>query len=106
MEDWLKQLRRGLAEFFVLAVLRKGETYGYEVFQQRAEAGALGFAEGTVYSILRRLARQRLIKVRTKDSPTGPARNYYRLTSKGAARLRRMEAHWNEIVIAMKKQLG
>ena len=97
MRSWIAQMRKGLVELCVLAVLREREAYGYEVLQRLAEADSLAFGESTVYPVLARLAQDGMLRVRVASSPSGPPRRYYRLTPLGAARLRGMLSYWNEI---------
>jgi len=97
MRVWLAQMRRGLVEPCVLAALREGEAYGYQILQRLAAADSLGISESTVYPVLARLAADKLVRVRQAPSPAGPPRRYYRLTSLGEARLAEMTASWRQV---------
>ena len=93
MQTWMSQVKKGVIEFWLMAALGRGEKYGYELFQQLpGQAG-----KGALYSILTRLEREGHVSVRTGASPAGPPRRYYRLTPKGAARLKKMTAYWREL---------
>ena len=76
----------------VLAVLKKGDSYGYEIIQRIRELsdGELEWKEGMLYPLLHRLADQGLIEAYQGTSPSGRARRYYRLLPPGRARF---EAH-------------
>ena len=74
--------------------LDKSEAYGYQVLQQLNAAAGLDLTESTLYPVLARLARDRLVSVRSAPSPAGPPRRYYRLTEAGRARLAEMSSHW------------
>lgn len=97
MKGWVAQVRKGLVEFCVLAALRDGEAYGYELLQKLGRAACLAISESTVYPILARLAEEGMVNVRTAPSPAGPPRRYYRLTPAGAARLESMRGYWAEV---------
>ena len=97
MRAWIAQLRKGLVELCIMAALRRGEAYGYQLLQELANAGDLAITESTVYPILSRLKKDGLVKVRATPSPDGPPRRYYRLTALGEARLKQMTEYWDEI---------
>jgi PadR family transcriptional regulator, regulatory protein PadR len=97
MKGWVAQVRKGLVELCVLAALRDGEAYGYELLQKLGRAECLAISESTVYPILARLAEEGMVNVRTAPSPAGPPRRYYRLTPAGAARLESMRGYWAEV---------
>ncbi|MFN0126939.1 MAG: PadR family transcriptional regulator [Verrucomicrobiales bacterium] len=83
MADWSTQMRKGLAERGVLAVLRQGEAYGYQIVERLAACEGFELTESTVYPLLARLASSGYLSVRTEKSPHGPPRRYYQLTPSG-----------------------
>jgi PadR family transcriptional regulator PadR len=93
---WASQMRKGLIELCVMAALRNGEAYGYQILQRLSRAEPLTISESAVYPILARLAAEGMVKVRQGPSPNGPPRRYYRLTPQGEARLAEMAEHWRE----------
>jgi PadR family transcriptional regulator PadR len=97
MRVWLAQMRKGLVEPCVLAALRDGEAYGYQILQRLGSAESLGISESTVYPVLARLAADGLVRVREAPSPAGPPRRYYRITWLGEARLAEMTASWRQV---------
>jgi len=94
MQGWNTQLRKGLVELCVMRLLDANEAYGYQILQQLNAATGLELTESTLYPVLARLARDRLVKVRVAASPAGPPRRYYRLTETGQSRLKEMATHW------------
>jgi PadR family transcriptional regulator PadR len=94
-------MRKGLVELCVLAVVKDGEAYGYEILQRLGRAESLSISESAVYPILARLTEEGALKVRTTPSPAGPPRRYYRLTPAGAERLAEMSGYWRDIVTAV-----
>lgn len=96
VRGWASQMRKGLIELCVMAALRNGEAYGYQILQRLSRAEALTISESAVYPILARLAAEGMVKVRQAPSPSGPPRRYYRLTALGEARLAEMAEHWRQ----------
>src|SRR5688500_3726613 len=95
MVDWATQLRKGLLEMVVLATIaRDGEAYGYSILEKLSRLPGLELSESTVYPMLSRLAKERLLSVRSEPSPSGPPRRYYRLTALGDRRLGEMQHTW------------
>jgi PadR family transcriptional regulator PadR len=97
VHHWITQFRKGLVELCLMAVLRDKEAYGYEIVERLGRVAGLEVTESTVYPVLARLARDRLVTVRTAPSPSGPPRRYYRLSDAGRRRLVEMIAHWQSI---------
>jgi PadR family transcriptional regulator PadR len=97
VQQWITQFRKGLVEFCIMAVLRDGEAYGYEIVEQLGRVAGLEVTESTVYPVLARLSRDRCVTMRTVPSPSGPARRYYRLSELGRRRLQEMIRHWQSI---------
>jgi PadR family transcriptional regulator PadR len=89
-------MRKGLIELCVMATLKGGEAYGYQILQRLGRAEALTISESAVYPILARLAAEGMVKVRVGPSPSGPPRRYYRLTAQGEARLGEMAEQWRQ----------
>ena len=95
MVDWATQLRKGLLEMVVLATIaREGEAYGYRIVETLSRLPGLELSESTVYPMLSRLSKDRLLAVRSEPSPAGPPRRYYRLTALGVRRLGEMQHTW------------
>lgn len=86
-ERTTRQMKAAL-DICVLAVVAGGETYGYEILAQlRRRLGPV--KGGSIYSLLRRLDEAGLLESRLEESPSGPARRYYRITPEGTATLKR-----------------
>ena len=93
-ETGISQLRRGVLEFCVLALLRDGERYSYELVRSLGDADGLVTTEGTLYPLLGRLRREGVVDTTWRESPSGPPRRYYRLTPDGQAALAGFVAEW------------
>ncbi len=93
-EAAISQLRRGILEFCVLALLRDTERYGFEIVRALAEADGLVTTEGTVYPLLSRLRKEGVVETTWRESQSGPPRRYYRLTPGGHALLDAFVSEW------------
>src|SRR6202041_2825474 len=81
--NWLGQVRKGVAEQCVLALLTTGEKYGVELARELTTRGRTIGSEGTLSPLLARLRRNGLVETSWQESNAGPPRRYYRLTSDG-----------------------
>jgi PadR family transcriptional regulator PadR len=88
------QLRRGVLEYCVLALLRERDHYGFDLVRRLGEGGGMVTSEGTVYPLLSRLRRDGLVETTWQESPSGPPRRWYRITPLGEAGLASFAAEW------------
>ncbi|HLQ83654.1 MAG TPA: PadR family transcriptional regulator [Pseudogracilibacillus sp.] len=91
------QLLKGILEGCILAIIKQGPTYGYELSIKLNEFGLTDISEGSIYPILLRLQKDDLIKGKMKASSAGPKRKYYYLTSAGDAALTKFIEHWEHL---------
>jgi PadR family transcriptional regulator PadR len=101
--DWTSQLRRGVLELCILRLLAAGPNYGYEIVTALDTFTPLAAGENTVYPLLRRLKSDGLLETFMQDSPTGPPRQYYRVTRQGRARLEALEREWEAMAGAVQR---
>jgi PadR family transcriptional regulator, regulatory protein PadR len=94
LTNWVTQLRKGILEFCVLTALEDAPLYGYDIVRQLRTLEVLVISEGTIYPILSRLRKEGLLGTYLEESPEGPARKYYQLTSRGKDMLGRMRGVW------------
>lgn len=89
-------LLRGHTDTIVLGVLRRGDSYGFEIFRAIREAtgGAYEIKEATLYASYRRLEKDGLVEAYWGDETQGGRRKYYRLTDAGRAVYRRNVDAW------------
>jgi PadR family transcriptional regulator PadR len=95
--DWASQLRRGVLELCILRLLARAPSYGYEIVSALNRYPSLAAGENTVYPLLRRLRQDGALETFTRESPNGPARQYYRCTRDGERRLRQLESDWKDM---------
>ena len=99
--EHVAQLRKGVLELGILALLRRGESYGGALVQELESRPGLESSAGTVYPLLARLAKGHLVETSWRESPSGPPRKYYRLTPSGRRELAAMTQSWGALVNAL-----
>ena len=95
--DNLSEMLKGVLEGIVLEIISQGEIYGYEIVRKLNQLGFEGTAEGTVYALLMRLERNRLVNINRKPSEIGPPRKFYSLNEQGRNELAAFWARWDFI---------
>ncbi len=66
------QLLKGVLEGCVLAIVAKGEIYGYELIQALQQVGFNSVMGGTIYPLLAKLEKNGDLASRMRPSPEGP----------------------------------
>ena len=95
------QLKKGVLEMCVLALLSKGDNYAYDIASRMADA--VGMGEGTIYPLMRRMQNDGLVTTYLQESGSGPPRKYYELTAKGREQLQDTLEYWGKINGTIKK---
>jgi len=93
----LTEMLKGVLEGCVMEIIGRRETYGYEITQQLNALGFTDVVNGTVYTILVRLEKNRLVDIRKQPSDQGPPRKFFTLNEAGRAELRRFWEKWEFI---------
>lgn len=88
------QLRRGVMEFCLLAMIAQRDQYGFSLARRVSALFATHEAEGTVYPLLARLRRGGLVTTSWSESSAGPPRRYYHLSADGQAALDAYKSEW------------
>lgn len=99
------QFRKGVVELAILALLDSGELYGAEIVERLGGVQGLEVTSGTVYPLLSRLKKAGLVDSVWRESPVGPPRKYYRLSSAGQRDLAEMAHSWRGISAAIDELL-
>jgi len=102
----LTELRRGVLEHCVLAVVRDREAYAFDIVRSLASPGELLTSEGTIYPLLARLRRDRLVTTTWRESDAGPPRRYYVITDEGRRALAAFAGDWARFRDAVDTLLG
>jgi len=98
------QLKKGVLELCVLALLSQADNYAYEIAARLASAVDMG--EGTIYPLMRRMQADGLVETYLVESPSGPPRKYYRLTSAGRQSFITQKADWLSFIKSVGEILG
>ncbi|MBO8161874.1 MAG: PadR family transcriptional regulator [Thermosipho sp. (in: Bacteria)] len=91
------QMLKGLLEGCILKIIDRKETYGYAICEDLFSYGFKDLNEGTVYPILIRLEKKKLIYSVKKASRLGPKRKYFYLTDNGKEYLKNFIKEWTEM---------
>ncbi len=95
------QLLKGVLEGCILRIIERDETYGYEIVEQLQKYGFTDVKEGTLYPLLLRLEKKKLIEAVFKPSPLGPKRKYYHLTDEGRKYVEGFYQNWLEVATSV-----
>jgi PadR family transcriptional regulator PadR len=90
----LTEMLKGVLEGCVLEIISRKETYGYEITRRLNALGFTDVVDGTVYTILVRLERSKLVEVTKKPSDMGPPRKFFVLNDAGREELQRFWEKW------------
>ena len=100
IENTQSQMRKGILEFCILSIIRRGEAYPSDIVEEMRAAN-LHILEGTLYPLLTRLKNADMLTYRWVESNSGPPRKYFSLTEKGLQFYQELEATWNELANAV-----
>jgi PadR family transcriptional regulator PadR len=98
------QLKKGVLELCVLALLSRGDAYGYDIASRLAKG--IGMGEGTIYPLMRRMQSDDLVDTYLVESPAGPPRKYYKLTNRGRESFAVQQSEWTAFSSAVNDILG
>ena len=93
------QLLKGILDGCVLAIIEKETVYGYELSKKLQQVGLRDVSEGTIYPVLLRLQKNKLIIGEMRPSESGPNRKYYTLTDDGKDSLAKIRNEWQLISV-------
>jgi DNA-binding PadR family transcriptional regulator len=105
-----KEMIAAASEPLILALLSKGESYGYAIIQEikARSQSQMEWTEGMLYPVLHRLERKGLIRSRWGESETGRKRKYYALLQAGRKALEHHHDQWSlvsGILAGLRKEL-
>lgn len=103
-DSLLVQLRKGVLDMCVLAMLARQDGYAYDIASRLAQD--IGMGEGTIYPLMRRMQADGLVKTYLEESSSGPPRKYYQLTRAGHAALAAQRTEWSSFVASVAKVLS
>ncbi|EJP81908.1 TPA: PadR family transcriptional regulator [Bacillus thuringiensis] len=91
------QMLKGLLEGCILYIISQEEIYGYELSTKLNQFGFTFVSEGSIYPILLRMKKEKLIEGTLTTSNLGPKRKYYHVTNKGLEKLEVFTRSWNRV---------
>ena len=100
IDNTQSQMRKGILEFCILSIIRRGEAYPSDIVEEM-KAANLQIFEGTLYPLLTRLKNATMLTYRWVESSSGPPRKYFSLTPTGEGFYKELEATWFELANAV-----
>jgi PadR family transcriptional regulator PadR len=94
------QMKKGLLEFCILSIIRRGESYPSDIVSELKESG-MQVLEGTIYPLLTRLKNAGYLEYRWVESTTGPPRKYFTMSETGKEFYKSLQRTWIEISTAV-----
>jgi PadR family transcriptional regulator PadR len=91
------QMRKGIMDYCVLAILANGDEYAPAIITELKRAEMI-VVEGTLYPLLTRLKNAGYLTYRWEESLQGPPRKYYTLTEQGRIYLASLDEAWDTLV--------
>jgi len=92
------QLLKGVLEGCVLEVINQKEIYGYDLIRELQDKGFAEIKGGTIYPLLQKLEKNKLIDGKNKPSPDGPNRKYFTITKEGKVELETFKKQWKNLI--------
>lgn len=89
-------LRKGVLEYCVLALLARSERYGLDLAGDLQARGLIA-GEGSLYPLLARMREGGLVGTRTEAVGGGRPRRYYTITDEGRAQLAVFAGVWRTL---------
>lgn len=90
----ITEMLKGVLEGCVLEIISHEETYGYEITRKLKDLGFSDVVDGTVYTILVRLEKNKLVEITKKKSDMGPPRKFFKLNDAGHEELKKFWSKW------------
>jgi DNA-binding PadR family transcriptional regulator len=94
MIENLTEMLKGVLEGCILEIISRGETYGYDITRRLNALGFPDVVDGTVYTILVRFEKNRMVKITKKPSDMGPSRKFFALNDLGRKELQKFWEKW------------
>jgi PadR family transcriptional regulator, regulatory protein PadR len=100
IENAQAQMRKGVLELCILAIIAEGEVYPSDIIA-RLKTAELIVVEGTLYPLLTRLKNDGLLEYSWRESSSGPPRKYFKITEPGQLFLHGLHDSWQNLVHAV-----
>ncbi len=96
VENSKAQMKKGILEYCILAIIKRGEVYASDILEELKQAELI-VVEGTLYPLLTRLKNEGLLSYQWVESKSGPPRKYFQLTDDGNTFLNELGFTWSEL---------
>jgi DNA-binding PadR family transcriptional regulator len=105
--QWTREVRRGVLQLLVLAILRQKPSHGFEIVSTIRElsGGLIDLPGGTIYPLLNRLEKNGLLKVVTWEYE-GRKRKIYDLTPMGQKVCEQSVDYWQRLIVIVEDLTG
>jgi len=103
-----RELKKGVIELGILAVLARGRRYGWQIIKEldTLSNGFLKIKEGTLYPALHRMEDRGLVKSEWVIEGGNVPRKYYHLTERGREAYREGKMIWRKLEECMHRIMG
>lgn len=99
----ITEMLKGVLEGTILEIISREEIYGYEITRRLNALGFSDVVDGTVYTILLRLEKNKLVEITKKKSDIGPPRKFFTLNQAGREELERFWLKWEFVSTRINK---
>jgi len=101
-------IQKGSAELLVLALVEDRGRHGYEIGKliEERSGGVLKFHIASLYPMLYRLEKRKLIQGRWVEKAGQRRRRFYRITAQGRRVLASQRTRWQEFMVALSRVAG
>jgi transcriptional regulator len=101
-------IQKGSAELLVLALVEDRGRHGYEIGKliEERSRGVLKFHIASLYPMLYRLEKRKLIQGRWVEKAGQRRRRFYRITAEGRRVLASQRSRWQEFMVALSRVAG
>ena len=104
-ENQNAQMRKGVLELCILAIIAQQDAYASDIITKLKEARLI-VVEGTLYPLLTRLKNEGLTVYRWEESKSGPPRKYHQITETGEKTLSELKADWQDLIVSVDNIIG
>ncbi len=93
------EMLRGNTETIILAILMKGDSYGYAVLKRINDQGGgiFDLKDATIYTTIKRMENDGLITTYWGDDTQTARRKYYHITEEGKRNYQERLEEWNKV---------
>jgi PadR family transcriptional regulator PadR len=104
LENAKAQMRKGVLELCILAIIDEDEVYPSDIIT-RLKDNDLIVVEGTLYPLLTRLKNDGLLDYTWRESNAGPPRKYFKITELGKKFFEDLTNSWQQLVQSVDQTL-